>query len=93
MSYEVIIRPVVTEKAAHLAEEGKYVFEVDTNATRVEVQQAVTRLYGVRPVGVNVQNVRAESVRFGRRTGTRKAWKKAIVTLPEGKKIDVHEGV
>ena len=93
MRKTVIIRPIVTEKAAHLADMGKYVFEVASKAGRVEVQQAIMSIYGIRPVSVNTQNVRAKTVRFGRHSGKQKTWKKAIVMLPKGKKIDVHEGV
>ena len=89
----VIVRPLVTEKTARLAGMGKYVFEVTVTAGRVEIQQAIANIYGVRPVSVNIQNVVSRAVRFGRHRGFQKAWKKAIVTLPKGKKIDVHEGV
>ena len=89
----IIVRPLVTEKAARLASVGKYVFEVVKDAGRVEVQQSIAQIYGVRPVAVNIQNYRGKRVRFGRRFGQRKAWKKAIVTLPKGEKIDVYEGV
>lgn len=89
----IIIRPLVTEKAARLSSEGKYVFEVAKDAGRVEVQQSIAKIYGVRPVAVNIQNYRGKRVRFGRRFGQRKSWKKAIITLAKGEKIDVHEGV
>ena len=50
-------------------------------------------MYGITPVSVNIQNVRGKRVRFGRVRGKRKDWKKAIVTLPEGKTINVYDGV
>ena len=89
----IILRPLVTEKAAHLASLSKYVFEVASAANRVAVGKAVAERYGVRPEAVHIQNVRGAQVRSGRRTGRRKSWKKAIVTLPKGQKIDVNEGV
>lgn len=89
----IMLRPVVTEKSAHLASLGKYVFEVAPGANRVLVRQAVSEIYGMRPKAVHIQNVRGEEVRVGRHIGKRKSWKKAIVTLPKGQKIDVYEGV
>ncbi len=89
----LILRPLVTEKSAYLTSLGKYAFEVAPNANRIAVQQAIASRYGVRPIAVHLQNVRGETVRFGRHLGKQKSWKKAIVTLPKGQKIDVHEGV
>ena len=87
----LILRPLVTEKSAYLTSLGKYVFEVAPHANRIAVQQAIAKRYGVRPLSVHLQNVRGEAVRFGRHLGKQKSWKKAIVTLPKGQKIDVHE--
>lgn len=89
----VIKSPLVTEKAAHQAHDGKYSFRVDRGATRIAVRDAVKALYGVLPVSVNVMVVRGKVVRFGKKSGQRQTWKKAIVTLPKGKSIDVYEGV
>lgn len=89
----VLVRPLVTEKSAVLASMGQYVFVVKNEANRVAVGQAVKALYGIQPISVRIQNVRSKTVRFGRRTGKRKAWKKAIVALPKGKTIDVYAGV
>lgn len=89
----VIKAPLVTEKASHQAHDGKYSFRVDRRATRVEVRDAVKALYGVLPESVNVQVVRGKVVRFGKKSGQRQTWKKAIVTLPKGTSIDVYEGV
>ncbi len=89
----VIKAPLVTEKAAHMAHAGKYSFRVNRSATRVEVKDAVKALYGIRPESVNIQVVRGKVVRFGGKIGQRQTWKKAIVTLPKGKTIDVYEGV
>ncbi len=89
----VIVAPVVTEKAAHLAEKNTYVFRVQVKATRVQVASAFKELYGVQPVRVNMVNLRAEPVRFGRSKGRERAWKKAYITTPKGKSIQVYEGV
>jgi len=89
----VVMRPLVTEKAAHLASTGQYAFIVHPNANRVQVRAAVKAMYGIVPDSVNIQVVRGKAVRFGRFSGARKTWKKAIVTLPKGKTIDVYEGV
>jgi large subunit ribosomal protein L23 len=90
---DVLIRPVVTEKSAVLASFGQYVFMVNPDANRVRVGQAVKAVYGIQPSDVRIQNVRSEPVRFGRVYGKQKVWKKAIVTLPKGKTIDVYQGV
>lgn len=90
---KIIKKPLVTEKSAHLASLGQYVFVIDMNASRVSVSQAVKAMYGVMPVSVNIQRVRGKAVKFGKFSGQRKSWKKAIVTLPAGKSIDVYEGV
>ncbi len=88
-----IIKPLVTEKAAVIAHTGQYSFIVAPKANRVAVRAAIKAMYGVIPVSVNIQRVRGKVVRFGRTLGQRASWKKAIVTLPKGKTIDVYEGV
>ncbi|OGL96141.1 50S ribosomal protein L23 [Candidatus Uhrbacteria bacterium RIFOXYB12_FULL_58_10] len=88
-----IVRPLVTEKAAIIAHVGQYSFLVAPNANRVAVRAAIKAMYGVIPTSVNIQRVRGKFVRFGRTVGQRSDWKKAIVTLPKGKTIDVYEGV
>ena len=90
---KLILKPFITEKSAILAHDDQYVFVVDVNANRVEIRNAVKALYGVRPLRVNIQNYAGKRVRYGRSKGKQKNWKKAIVTLPKGSKIDVYEGV
>jgi len=93
--YEVIKRPVDTEKARHLAKaHGQYTFEVDRGANKTQVKNAVETIYEVRVTSVNVVNVPAKAVRrWGRRRVVRRpAWKKAVVTLAAGDKIPVYEG-
>ncbi|MDO8669150.1 MAG: 50S ribosomal protein L23 [Candidatus Buchananbacteria bacterium] len=89
----ILIRPLITEKATNLGQSNKYVFEVSNQANKIQVAQAIEAKYGVKPVKVNVLNNLGKIVRHGRNTGKTKDWKKAIVTLPEGKNIKIHEGV
>lgn len=91
-AYRVLVRPLITEKGNLLASNGQYLFAVNPHSNKLEVAEAVERVYGVRPRHVNVMNVRGKHVRYGRTTGSTKSWKKAIVTLPKGKTIDVFEG-
>lgn len=89
----VIVKPVVTEKSAILASKNMYVFAVRNNANSIQVAAAMKAMYDVKPLSVNVMNVRGKIVRRGRVAGKRKAWKKAIVTLPKGKSLNIYEGV
>jgi len=89
----VLICPLVTEKSATLASVGQYVFEINSRANRLQVAQAFKAVYGIAPAKVQIQNIRREPVRFGRFHGKQKSWKKAIVCLPKGKTINVHEGI
>lgn len=88
-----LLHPHITEKAADLASRGVYVFVVNKKATRVDVGAAVKAIYGVQPTSVRVINMDGKRVRFGRFNGRRSDWKKAMVTLPTGTTIDVHQGV
>lgn len=90
---QVILQPLVTEKSAIHQSVNQYSFVVDRDATKLTIKQAIKDLYGVAPVSVRVVNVQGKYVRFGRTTGRRQDWKKAIVTLPQGKSIQIHEGV
>ncbi|MBU0613008.1 50S ribosomal protein L23 [Patescibacteria group bacterium] len=92
-AYRVLIRPVITEKATSLVANGQYVFEVAPDANKVEIRKAIQNLYSVTPVKVRIMNQKARRVQYGRNTGTTKFWKKAIVNLKSGDKIEIHEGV
>lgn len=92
-AYRVLVKPLVTEKGANFATENKYLFEVACDTNKVEVKKAIEEVYGIMPTSVNIMNVLGKTKRFGRIKGKRKDWKKAIVTLPEGKTINVYEGV
>lgn len=89
----VIVKPLVTEKSATLASANQYVFVIAKSANRVQVRAEIRAMYGITPTSVNIQNYKGKKVRFGRRRGKRKDWKKAIVTLPAGKTINVYDGV
>ena len=92
-SYHVLIKPVVTEKAANLGVSQKYVFEVASGMNKTEIKKAIASLYKVQPVKVNIINIYGKNVRYGKTYGKTKNWKKAIVTLKKGEKIEVYHGV
>lgn len=92
-SFATLVRPVVSEKAARAEAAGAYTFVVRNDATKNGIKQAVRDVYGVAPKSVRVMNMEGKRVRFGRQRGKRNDWKKAIVTLPKGKSIQIHEGV
>lgn len=92
-AYRVLLRPLVTEKAAHHASGGVYTFRVANDVGKVEVREAVKALYGVVPRRVNMVSVHGKRVRFGRMQGQRGTWQKAYVFLKKGEHLDVYEGV
>jgi large subunit ribosomal protein L23 len=92
-SYQVIIRPVITEKSNIAAASGNYTFIVDRRANKVEIAQAVSYIFDVDVVKVRIINKAAKFGRWGRKRVQRKsAEKKAIVTLLPGQRIDAFEG-
>ena len=87
--YEIIRRPVISEKSTALAEvAGKYVFEVDSKANKHEIRDAVQKLFNVDVREVRTMVMHGKMKRVGRFETKRANWKKAIVTLKEGQKID-----
>ncbi len=92
-AFRVLLRPLVTEKGSHLGVLNKYLFEVDYNTNKIEVAKAIEAAYGVKPTKVNIIKLAGKVMRRGRTVGRRKNWKKAIVTLPEGKTIQIYEGI
>ena len=92
--YSVIKKPVVTEKSTIAREEeNKYLFEVDRGATKIDIRNAVERVFKVSVVDVHTINVSGKKKRVGRVVGRRRNWKKAVITLAPGNSIEVHEGV
>ena len=91
--YEVLRRPLITEKNASLQAEGKYAFEIAREANRHQVKQVVEKAFNVKVTAVNVVTVPGKEKRIGRRIVLTQPWKKAIVTLKLGDKIEFFEGV
>lgn len=92
--WQVIDRPLITEKNTFLAGEGKYMFKVATKANKAQIKDAVEKIFKVQVSDVNVMNVRGKERGIGRRRGVGPNWKKAIVTLKAGNRIeDIYEGV
>jgi large subunit ribosomal protein L23 len=94
MIYEdILIEPVLSEKANLLREQGKYVFRVAQSANKIQIKEAVRRLFNVHPVSCTVMVVGGKPKRQRNRAGYTSTWKKAIVRLPKDEKISVFEGV
>jgi large subunit ribosomal protein L23 len=91
--YEVLRRPIITEKNTALQEQNKYAFEIDGRANKHQVKQAVEKAFKVEVVAVNMITVPSKTKRFGRHQVKTSPWKKAIVTLEAGAKIEFFEGV
>lgn len=91
-AYQVIDRPLVTEKSMDLGKLGKYVFKVHPDANKIEITAAVEQLFKVNVTKVNTVSVKGKTVR-GKKMGRTPDWKKAIVTLKPGQKITVLEGL
>ena len=92
-TFDVIIRPIVTEKTTDSAEMWRYAFAVHRRANKAQVKEAVEQVYKVRVAQVNMINMPAKARRFGRYISEKPAWKKAIVTLAGGDRITLFEGV
>lgn len=91
--FDVIRRPLVTEKNTVLQAQGKYAFEVASAANKVMVKDAVEKAFKVTVITVNMMTVRGKEKRVGRRLVAGSPWKKAVVTLKAGDKITIFEGV
>ena len=94
-AYDVIIRPIITEQSMEAIELKKYVFEVATDANKVEIAKAVEEIFGVKVEKVNTINYKGKVKSVGRYpAGSRKSWKKAVVRLTEDSKtIEFFEGM
>lgn len=88
-SYDVVKRPIITEKSMKLVESGKYTFEVDRRANKTEIKNAIEELFKVNVESVNIINGLKKEKRVGRYTGLLPAVTKAIVTLEKGQKIEI----
>jgi large subunit ribosomal protein L23 len=94
--YEIVIRPIDTEKTRYqISELGQYSFEVHPGANKIEVKEAIEAIYEVEVAAVNtmIMPAKASGRRGRRRIVRRSPWKKAVVTMAEGQRLDVFEGV
>ena len=91
--YEVLRRPLITEKNTTLQAHGKYAFEVARESNKQQIKEAVEKAFKVKVLAVNVLTIHGKMRRVGRRQVLTQSWKKAIVTLKPGDKIELFEGV
>ena len=91
--YAVILKPLVTEKSTILAGHNQYAFSVARGANKLQIKEAVELAFSVEVKAVNVMNVRGKTKRYRGGQAAAPAWKKAVVTLREGHKIELIEGV
>jgi len=91
--YQIILSPVVTEKATLINERNQVTFKVALDATKPEIKAAVETLFGTKVLAVNTLVMKGKSKRFRGRPGQRSDWKKAMVRLAEGQSIDLTTGL
>ena len=96
-AHDVILRPVISEKSMDASQAGKYTFAVHDDANKIQIKAAVEELFKVSVISVNVISTKAKQrqggIRRSRVPGWTKAWRKAVVTLAPGQKIEFFEGV
>jgi len=92
-NYNVLVGPLVTEKATMLSEHGQIAFRVRLDATKAEIRRAVENLFNVKVTAVNTLRVKGKTKLFRGRRGRRSDYKKAIVTLAEGQNVDYLAGL
>ena len=90
--FSILRKPIVTEKTSLLQEQAKYVFEVSMTANKSQVKEAVEDAFDVSVMGVNIVKVHGKRKRYGPRQVKSRKYKKAIVTLTQGDKIELFEG-
>ena len=94
IAHEIIRRPLITEKTSIQKEVANQVtFEVDRGANRIEIKKAVEKIFNVNVTGVRTMQLKGKTKQRGRILGKRRSWKKAVVTLAPGDRIDFFEGV
>ncbi len=93
VAHDIIIRPVVTEKSSRLMEMNKYTFEVHPMANKIEIRKAVEVVFKVKVKSVHTMKVQPKPKRMGAFLGKTRSWKKAIITLADGERIQFFEGV
>ena len=92
-AHQIILRPLITEKNTNLMVYNKYSFEVDRHANKTQIKRAIEEIFKVSVTKVHTMNMRGKLRRRGMRFGYTADWKKAIVTLAEGDRIELFEGV
>lgn len=90
-AYDIIKRPIITEKSSGLVDKLQYSFEVEKTANKVEIKKAIEEIFNVKVVAIRTVNVHKKAKRMGRYEGFKSAYKKAIVRLEKGQTIDVFE--
>lgn len=90
--YEILRRPLITEKNTLLMAQRKYTFEIDRRANKIQVKDAVEKLFNVNVVDVNVINVPGKMKRVGKSRGMTSPWRKAVVTVKPDQRIEIFEG-
>ena len=90
-AHRILKKFILTEKSNRLQKLNQYTFAVSTDATKISIREAIHAVYNVRPISVQTRTVHGKAVRFGRLTGQQKTWKKAIVSLKAGDRIDTAE--
>ena len=91
-AHDIIIRPVITEKSSALMELNKHTFEVRRDVNKIQIRNAVEEAFKVKVLSVNTINVKSKPKRMGASIGRTRSWKKAIVSLPQGQRIEFFEG-
>ncbi len=92
-AYNVIVKPVVTEKSTTLSENNQIVFLVNINSNKIDIKKSIEIIYGVKVSSVNVIRVKGKTKVFKGKVGKRSDYKKAIISLPKGQSIDLSLGV
>ena len=93
-AYDVILKPIISERSMDQAQEKKYTFKVAVDANKTEVKHVVEEIFGVEVAKVNLMNVNGKMKRMGRTMGRTAAYKKAIITIAEGsKEIEFFQGL
>lgn len=89
---DIIVRPIVSEKSMREMGFGKYTFEVNRDSNKIEIKQAVEEIFKVKVKSVNTMMIHGKTKRVRFKAGRAPDWKKAVVTLAEGQKIEIIEG-
>ena len=92
-AYNVIVKPVVTEKSTTLSENNQIVFLVNINSNKIDIKKSIELIYGVKVSSVNIIRVKGKTKVFKGKVGKRSDYKKAIISLPKGQSIDLSLGV